>query len=520
MEKQALNKLHQLLDDEKFDEARKLLYNIFKVVSFGTTQESESLFLKAELFGCLIDIGCKSQSEKDLYDAIKFYETNEEELQIHITKSNYYYNLANAKQGLGIIFYTNNRGVHPINTIKEKFQEPIKLFWLAYKNINNKDRFLFDKILINLSNSLITVNRIVEGLQFLDVVLRKNPVSPQALISRGDSLLYLSMYTNCAVTTSLYAQIYRCYDQGIKTNTLPPSILSRGIHYRENASNIIKKHGFNINEIENEIHESDSEFNNHTTFRKYCITNFLTLNEHSIYCNCIATEKDDLQIGVKHGMFKDDVVPKLELLLNRIKSEFAFGRWLYYQSLQTETSLEYDARFSELLDGEIINSQTEMQRTSFRICYGILDKIALGICKLYNLENKRIHFENFWDETKRNAQINQVKNIHLNALYSIACDLNTTTGELKHFKNWRNKLEHNLLVLKDTSKNSFDIFKLFVDEEFVAIADVKDFENKTLHLLQLTRAAIFSFVFCVRLQTIHHKVDDYEKNSFVVDFKK
>lgn len=517
MEKQLFDKLHGLLDEAKFDEARKLVDEAFKTTSLGG--DGESLFFQAELFGFLIDIGCENQNEKDLLDAITFFETNEEQLLSCLKKSSYYYNLANAKHGLGRIFYHKNRKTHHINTIKEKFQEPIRLYWLALKSIGNKEKNLEMKILINLSNSLVNVSRLVEGLQFLDIVLRANSSFPQALISKGDNLHYLMQVTNCAVTVSLFTQIYFCYDQGIKTNALPSSILKRCIHHREQTLNKVQELGFNVNDIEMEIGESEKEFNTLSSFRKYCITNFLTLNEHGIYCNCVATEKDDLQIGVKHGIFTGDVVPKLELLLNRIKSEFALARWMYYQSLKAETLLENDAQFSELLDGEIINSKTEMQRTSFRLCYGILDKIALGICKLYNLKNKRIHFETFWDEPKRNQELNEIKNIHLNALYSLACDLNTETGELKQFKNWRNKLEHNLLVLKDISKNDIDIFKIFSDEEFVAVVDAEDFKDKTLHLMQLTRAAIFSYVYCVRLQTIRHKEEADPNKSFVVDFK-
>jgi hypothetical protein len=517
MDNQLFEILGKLINQEKFDEARNLIHERLKLISVESSQKF--LFLKLKLNSFLVDIGYAGQNENDLLEAIEFYETNEVQLETCITKSTFYYNLANAKHGLGRVFYDKNRGVHPINVVKEKLQEPIKLYWLAYKAIGDKEENLLFKVLINLSNALVYTCRIVEALQLLDMVLRIKPDFPEALISRGDNLDYLSKVSNCSITTSLYVNIFQSYDRGIKTNVLPPSILNRSLEHSKQALNLIQEHGFSINDVQKEISDSEKEFNDHSIFRKYCITNFLTLNEHSIYCNCSATRKDDLQIGVRHGMFKGKIVPELELLLNRIKSEFALSRWLYFKSLQAESEVEFDILFSELLDGEIINSQSEMQRTSFRLCYGILDKIALGICKLYGLDNNRIHFETFWDEKKRKEQFNQIKNIHLNALYSIACDLNTTTGELKHFKKWRNDLEHNLLVLKDTSKPEFDVLKLFKDEDFVTIVDAEDFKNKTLHLMQLTRAAIFSFVFCVRLQTIHHRVEGNEKNSFMIDFK-
>lgn len=518
MEEKIIDLLHQLLNNGKFDDARDLIEKRFKEMSEVNTDFS--LIHYAELVGFLIDIGCESKNEKDLLFSIAFLESNEDLLLTCLTKSSYYYNLANAKHGLARIFRDNNRGVHSIQTVKDSFQEPINLYWLAYKNIGDKDAGLLSQILINLSNSLVDGSRLIEALQFLDTVLKTSPNFPQALVSRADSLQYLSMVTNCSVTISLYIQMYFSYGKAIKTNALPPYFLQKSLENKEKALKAIQGYGFNINDIETEILQSEKEFNNHTDFRKYCIANFLTLNEHGIYCNCVATEKDDLQIGVRHGMFKGDIVPKLELLLNRIKSEFAFARWLYYQSIQQGERIEYDSKFSELLDGEVINSKSEMQRTSFRLCYGILDKIALGICKLYNLNSKRIHFETFWDEPKRNEKLNKIRNIHLNALYSIACDLNTKTGELKQFKNWRNKLEHNLLVLKDTSVSSLDILKIFEDEEFVSVADGKDFVDKTLHLLQLTRAAIFSYVFCVRQQTIQHKPEGIEDKSFMIGFKK
>lgn len=504
------------MDEEKFDEAREIISQTLQDNS--TLEPGEKLFLEAHLYGFLIDIGCENGNEEDLNSAISFFETNETVLESILTKSSYYYNLANAKHGLGKIFYSKNRGVNSITITKDKFQEPINLYWLAYKKIDNKDKSFITKILINLSNSLITVSRIVEGLQFLDIVLKQQPKFPQALISRGDTLHYLSEVTNCSVTIALFTQIYKSYDNGILTNLLPPSILNRCEYNKQEALKTIQSYGFDISNLNKEIAETEEEYNKHSVFRKFCLDNFLTLNEHGIYCSCVAAAKDDLQIGVSQGAFKGNLVPKLELLLNRIKSEFSFARWMYYKS-NTEDPFDNDVKFSELLDGEIINSQTEFLRTSFRICYGILDKIALGICKLYSIDIKRIFFETFWDESKRSEELNKFNNIHLNALYSIACDLNTKTGELKHFKNWRNKLEHNLLILKDSKDLKPDALEIFEDEQFVVVADVNDFNEKTLHLLQLTRAAIFSYVFCVRLQTIEYKTKDESINYFKVQFK-
>ena len=516
------NKLHSLLDAGKFIEARKLIYSELDKLKGKTTKAS---FLKsAELYGFLIDVGCESKNETDLKKAISFMETCESEIGQFISKQSFYYNLANAKHGLSSVYIETNRGIPNLKVISEKIQPPINLYWLAYKHLENDDENnLKNEILINLSNSLMDAGRIIESIQFLDWVLRGSPEFPQALISRGDALKYVSIATNCHYTGSLFFEMYRSYSEGIKTKRLPVHVLESSIYKREQAKNTIEAFGFDVSKMGNEITETTKEFNAHNDYRRFCLTNFMTLNEHAIYCGCVSAEKDDLAIGVTFARFKGAIVPKLELLLNRLKSEFSLARWLFYQSRNNEVQFDDSVLFSELLDEEVINPHTEMLRTSFRICYGILDKIALGICKFYNLskDDEVIYFERFWNPGKKSdrwEKLSQKKNIHLNALYSIACDLNTSNGELKHFKMWRNKLEHKALILKNEGYSSADLLQLYTDEDFFSVADAEDFKDKTLHLIQLTRSAIFSFVYLIRSETIE-KLDGSEK-GFIVDFKK
>lgn len=508
-------KINALLGKGDFVLARQIAKT--ELLKLESLTDDQKITKQSELYGFLIDIGNESQTESDLTEAITFLKANQEFLSQGARKPYYYYNLGNAVDGVARIFYFNNHGIHPLDVQKLRFQESIQCYWTAW-NCVPKDHHLRLQIAINLSNSLIIVGRGVEAVQFQDEVLAIAPNYPQALISRADHLSWIWQYTNCAPTIAMFKQIYDNYDKGIKTNTLPPYILPRATAQRLVLKKEIEERGFTIENSEKELAEAKKEFEAHTPFRKYCISNYLTLNEHGIYCGCVADEKDDLRIGVHFGAFSAEVLPKLELLLNRLKSEFAFARWSYYNSLNGTLSLEFDVLYSELLEDEVITPAVELMRSSFRICYGILDKIALGVCKLFNVPATRIHFETFWEETKITPLLNNTRNIHLNALYSIACDLNTKTGELKHFKNWRNKLEHNLLIVKNTENNGPDYLKVFEDKEFVAIVDASEFKNKTLHLLQLTRAAIISFVYCVRLQTIDHPNENSDR-GFPMNFK-
>jgi tetratricopeptide (TPR) repeat protein len=513
MRNEIYNKLNNFLDEEKYDEARTTVLDLIK--SIKKDKDDNALYFRVELHGFLIDIGSMTGNENDLKTSTKFLKSSEEEILKIIAASSHYYNIGNAESALAKIFYMKNIGVHNPFVMKENLQSPIKYYWQAFKSSTKDDPDLSLRILINLSNSLTSMGRIVEALQFLDLVLQQEPNYPNALVSRADSLLHMSEVTNCSVTTALYIQIYKNYESAIRTNALPQSIYTRVSESQKNVLVKLQEHNFDLGKINTEIKETQREYLNHSIYRKFCIDNFLTLNEHSLYCNCVATRFDDIQIGVKHALFKSQNVPKLELLLNRLKSEFSFARWTYFQSLLTNT-LEFDVKYTELLEQEIITPQSELQRTSYRICYGILDKIALGICKLYNIQNKEYYFEKFWYDPGNKEIIEKQKNIHLNALFSIACDL-IGDGELSQFKKWRNTMEHNLLVLKDTKINVPDVLKVFEDEKYVEVADVSEFKERTLHLLQLTRAAIFSFVYCVRLETIEHY--DETKETITISFK-
>lgn len=500
--------VYRALDAGDYEMARQMVYKALKELDQQNKEEKFGEEIK--LYGLLLDVGSEGHNEDDLNMAVEFYKSNAEKLSSGENRCSYFYNLANGVDSLARMFYSRNRGIHSLEVQKSKFQEAIQYYWTALKS-NINDESLFQQIHINLSNSLTIVGRFVEAIQFLDAVVTERHAFPQALVSRADHLDRLAAISSCSLSVAFYSRIYLDYDNAIKTNQLPPYVLNRVTERKDYYSRLIEENGFSAVTIDAELEVTREEFATHSELRKYSIRNHLTLNEHALYCPCCEAEKDNIQIGVPHGQFTTEILPKLELLLNRLKSEFSFARWSYFKSLSNNEELNFDVQFSDLLEFENLSPAMEMRRSSFRICYGILDKIALGICKMFGVPATRIHFETFWENSKVKLILNNTRNLHLNALYSIACDLNTASGELRHFKNWRNKLEHNLLIVKDTLTYDRDYLRVFEDKDFVTVVDETEFTEKALHLLQLTRAAIFSFVYCVRLQTIEHpneEIDD------------
>lgn len=238
---------------------------------------------------------------------------------------------------------------------------------------------------------------------------------------------------------------------------------------------------------------------------------FSTLSEHALYCPCVGSARDNLSIPTLTGIVGDFVIP-MELVLNRLKSEFSFARNLYYEYLTHDTpeDIQHELCFSELLQEEVLGIDIEKIRTAFRACFSILDKIGAAICGLYGLyPDGHIYFHNMWrlDMKGRRDKFEAAKNPGLLALYSIATDLNEKKdGEWAFYKAWRDDLEHKFVVVFTGEKPS-DVYtshKLVRDMVFIGEADfIRHFE----HLLQLTRSAIFSFVFSVRERGLAGKRD-------------
>lgn len=253
---------------------------------------------------------------------------------------------------------------------------------------------------------------------------------------------------------------------------------------------------------------TQQEFDALSAYRKFCLINHLTLSEHGVYCPCVESATDNLVIS-SSGVTGDFIIP-MEMALNRFKSEFSLARHLYFEYLypQDTDEIKEECHFLELHNDEILGIDIEKIRTAFRLCFGILDKIAVCICELYKVYppaqkgglQKNIYFQSFWqlDVDNRRQRFEGIKSPGLLALYSIATDLNKNKGgELAFYKEWRNGLEHKFLVVhkSDKAEDLYQSYKLIKDILFIK-------EDEFIHhfgqLIQITRSAIFSFAFMVR----------------------
>jgi len=496
------------MDQRNFRGAHDMAYN--RLCEIKNTTTKYKCILKAKLAGLLIDIGEEGQIEEAILEGILTLQDDRHHFSNFIHEGSTEYNLGNAKSGLFRIQRTKSDFKFTPENIA-LLTDAKNHYWRAYKLFQPTSKNIIPQLFVNLANALDTSGRVVEAIQYYDQVLIENPEFPQANASRSEALIWLNKLSG-TYSINLLWQSMQGFAKASQSNDVPEWIREQWAKKRDGLQSEISRHGHTDENVNHDLKETKSEAENHSPFRTFCLNNNLCLSEHSLYCNCVGAGIDNLTIPKSTASIGGDFVPKMELRLNRLKSEFALARLLYYESDQKQwESYDNEISFTELYEDEAVGLRPEMLRTSFRLCFGILDKIAHAICELFDMSepDEPLAFERFWKprgkglsrkQQDRWAKVNSIENFSLLALYSQATDLNSYSGEWGNFKDWRNALEHELLILTGNFGKPLDIFRAMKSSRRIVSVDYYEFKNKTLHLLQLTRSAIFNFVFCVRTE--------------------
>lgn len=497
-----LNKrIISLLNNSKYDDALKELESQISILS---DEDEENISLLAEIAGSYISLGSETLNIQLVEKGISLFENNRERLKAEVSEDSIDYCLGNGFNAIYKIETSKIENYFPTpDKVSNSLFDAKQAYLKAYKRINVENLNDYSiQLLNNLGNNLNQSGRIVEALQLFDMVLEENPVFPQAVISKADGLRYMMSITNCSITTSLIAEMLRLYRIGSQSDIHLSEVKNTIITGIEKCTNFLTNCGVNLNTIQSEFALNAVEYLNHPEELKFYLDNFLSLSEHGLYCKCNGAKIDNLIIGVRGFSTTNKKLVQLELLNNRLKAEFDLARQLYY-GFCTEKSSSY-VHYEELIPGINNDIQYEKLRASYRYCFGILDKIAEGLCYLLDIEvakKESIYFESFWGQNSnapRWKKINSFSNIHLTALYSIACDLNKKNGEFGFYKIWRNRLEHGLFSITDFNYDANE----WEDPQFSENTSNIEFKTRTKHLLQIVRSSIFSFVFCVRHELI------------------
>jgi len=444
--------------------------------------------------------------EKCLELVVDFFKINLPKIQKIYNQGTANYNYANAVSSL----LDYKRRINP-DHLKPEMGDLLNISRKQFlKALNNSPKNKL-QVMTNLAHILCKCGRVVEAVQIYDEVLRENPKFFEALYSRSLDLEYLNTITSSYNIKMLYEIASGFKKASLIEGELPSRRQSANQQY-ENTIKILNNSKSSVEEMEHELSINLAEFEAHSESRKYYLINGLSLSEHGIYCHCAGARRDNLSILKVSGNVGGNYIPRHEYILNQLKTEFAQARLTFYRAMtepdEYYKKYDFETCLSDLGGNERLDARSEDLKSSFRQCFGILDRIALGVCELLDFpigKNEKIYFESFWrgrqetpEELQRWEKLNSIAgNPSLFALYYQSTDLNSNDGEWKKFKTWRNALEHGFFVLHDgpnpinsygTLNSKFPVFKM----------NYCEFETKTKDLLGFTRSAIFNYAFSVR----------------------
>lgn len=396
------------------------------------------------------------------------------------------------------------KGENYSEILEKHLQHAISNYWRSLQICEREE----DKYNIrnNLANCLVSAGRFIEAISLFNQNINQSPNRFQSIASWGHAMEKLKSASILPDIPSFYFVVAEGYYKAKE--------VALNNHLKKSIEEDIERCRFRLETMEldlNEINlqqnrdEERREFQNFSEYRKYVLTNELSLNEHALHCHCANSEHDNLSIGLYSGsvhLNKPENLKELERYLNRIKSEYVFARLLFYKYETFDNSensfySEDDYKNTAIQnDDEILGYRVEHLRASYRILYGLMDKIASAILVHYNIpENgKSVYFEDVFHQFE--DDLSNKENIHLHALHSMSLDLSQSldgikVGSLGFYKKIRNKLEHGLLIL---SENETDI-------EIKEI-NISDFKSFVLELLRFTKSAIFSLNYLIRTDTI------------------
>lgn len=504
---ETLQNISSLIDKGEFIAAKQQAVELLKKIDSGDAGAQLNSLVRFNLASLLVDVAHMS-SDFDLAEsAATLLEGLRDCVDEVVEPHRYDYNLANAKANL-----VRDQSVFDLSFSSiETLVEAKNLYWRSVKTAK-KLGDEFPEQYVNLANCLKRQFRFSEALWYYDHILEEHPEIPQAWVNRSEALLMLNTVSNTFSVKMLHEAAVG-YENAASSNAIPKDFAA---YYSQKAVVLRSKIEELGHSVSGDDHsETDAEFEALTEYRQYCCREALTLSEHGLYCSCAGAARDNLTIPMATASIGGPFVPQMEAVLNRLKSEFSMARRCFYEYSVPDVEMEaltHEECFTDLQSDECLGIRFEKLRTSFRLCFGILDKIAVAVGEHHALVNsqEKVYFHNFWrlDSDGRRGKFDDIRDPGLLSLYSLATDLNERNqGEWHEFKRLRNALEHGFLVISH-SEEFFDIFDSYGFSEKVEFIELQTFELMTKQLLQITRSAIFSFVFSFRVKGMESATQD------------
>lgn len=356
------------------------------------------------------------------------------------------------------------------------------------------------QIRTNLANALSNVGRPVEAIEHWTSVLSELPKFAMAL---GNRAICLRRYAGSLYDNGHRGILLLEALTGLEAATSRAAFWDSG-HHPEVAS-LFAQEATKIRECM-DVEAVKASFDpdkwglgrsaEEKRYRRWALNNSLFLNPLNDAASWPIAARDVLHLP--DHTYKLSEEPRFVRFYDIMKSEFVAARLFLFEALNSDGSfadkgvLHYNS-----FDGTRYGLRLERLRAAFRAAYSIFDKIAFFINDYYHLGRnlRRINFRNvFYEQSNENqprrlaAKFPGARNLPLRGLFSLSKDIfdpefnEAAAPDAQFLDNLRNAAEHRFLSLHEYPPPP--------STEILASVEIEGFENSTLRILKLVRAAL------------------------------
>jgi len=207
---------------------------------------------------------------------------------------------------------------------------------------------------------------------------------------------------------------------------------------------------------------------------------------------------------------------------NQMKQEYAYARWCLYAGAASEDVhwSDREVMLTMNCDSARYGIALEQVKTSFRVTYSLLDKVAYFISHYWHLgiPEKNVDFASIWIQTKKPnvgklwPQLESSQNLWLQALYQLSLDIHSkdhqaiAAPDARDIKLLRNHLEHKFAKVVDfkSGPGTPDILKDHLANEITP----DEMRSKALQMLKTSRSALIYLSLAVHRREILREFDE------------
>ena len=360
------------------------------------------------------------------------------------------------------------------------------------------------QILTNLGNFLSEIGRFVEAVEFWEKSLEILPEFDMARANLGYGLFYYGKLLYDDGHRNLFIKFaYKELCHSLQSNKFIHDGAKSRFSKCINLIETLYDQNYLLQEFDMtnySLGKSKKEIN----YRNWCLKNKLFLNPLNDLGPYNIASYDIFSIPPI--VIKIDEAPSVPGLFNLIKQEFASARYLYYEGINSRAVHFSDKGvvLHNTLDYSSFSLALEKVKVAFRMAYSLFDKIAFLINYYFDLgiSEDKVNFRTLWYVKKNNIydvreDIKNKENWPLRGLYWLSKDIfekdidiiSVIEPDAKEINTIRNHIEHKYLKIHEFEYSESTAKDMFYDNLSYHISRLS-FENKTLKLIKLVRAAI------------------------------